>query len=128
VSQFQPNLPLASADEALLVRAVAKLLSNALSYTPHGGTLTIRTATQARDAVQWITLTIADTGPGLSEQDRAHLFDRFYRGEAARDYVMPGAGLGLAICKTLIDKLGGAITVESDPGHGAAFTIWLRAI
>jgi len=55
-----------------------------------------------------------------------HLFERFYRGEAARDYKIPGAGLGLAIAHAALQLLGGRITVESEPGAGVAFTIWLK--
>jgi signal transduction histidine kinase len=54
------------------------------------------------------------------------MFERFYRGEAARDYRVPGAGLGLAIAQTIMQRLNGRITVDSQPGQGVTFTLWLE--
>ena len=54
------------------------------------------------------------------------MFERFYRGEAARDYKVPGAGLGLAIAHTIMRRLDGRLTVESQPGAGVTFTVWLK--
>ena len=54
------------------------------------------------------------------------LFERFYRGEAARDFKTPGIGMGLSICEGIVHRLGGRITVDSVPDQGAAFTIWLK--
>ena len=69
-----------------------------------------------------------DTGPGIHANDLPRLFERFYRGEAGRRSGAPGTGLGLAICTDLAEKMGGHITVESQPGHGAAFCVWLRPL
>jgi PAS domain S-box-containing protein len=121
-----PDLPLVWADPALLIRVIANLLSNALNYTPAGGSITCTTALQARNSQSWVTLTVQDTGPGISSQEMPRLFERFYRGQAARNYKVPGTGLGLAISQEIIHKLGGFITVDSQLGHGAAFTIWLH--
>ncbi len=74
----------------------------------------------------WVTLTVADTGPGLSLHDQQRMFERFYRGQVACDYKVPGTGLGLAISHEMMNKLGGLLTVESEPGPGAAFTVWLK--
>ena len=71
-------------------------------------------------------MTVQDTGPGVTRAEMPRVFERFYRGEAARDFATPGTGLGLAISKEIIDRMGGRITVDSQPGEGAAFTIWLR--
>lgn len=120
------SLPPALADLPLLTRAIANLMSNALNYTPRGGHIWLMTAVRPRDEVDWVTITIADTGPGIGPDELPNLFERFYRGRAARNYKVPGTGLGLAMCKEILDKLGGAVTVESVEGHGAAFTLWLR--
>lgn len=56
------------------------------------------------------------------------LFERFYREQTARNYQVPGTGLGLAISQEIIRRLGGSITVESEPGHGATFTVWLQVV
>ena len=125
-SQPAPELPRAAADATLLLQALSNLMTNAINYTPAGGTLTLSTALRAGDDQTWVTCTIHDTGPGISAKDRLHIFERFYRGEAAKDYTLPGAGLGLSICWEIINKLGGRITLESEPGHGAAFTVWLK--
>jgi signal transduction histidine kinase len=119
------DLPRIWADPALLIRVITNLLSNALNYTPDGGTITCTTALQSRTEKSWVTLTVQDTGPGISPQEMPRLFERFYRGRAARNYKIPGTGLGLAISQEIMHKLGGFITVESQPHHGAAFTVWL---
>jgi PAS domain S-box-containing protein len=121
-------LPRVWADPALLLRVIANLLSNALNYTPAGGLITCSTQLQARNDKLWVTLTVKDTGPGISSQEMPRLFERFYRGQAARNYKTPGTGLGLAISKEIMHKLGGFITVESQLQHGAAFTIWLQTV
>lgn len=118
-------LPPAQADARLLAQAVSNLIVNALNYTPGHGTVTVRTGQRDEDG-RWLTLTVADTGPGILPEDMPRIFERFYRGHAARDYTRPGVGVGLSISRTLIERLGGRITVESVPGAGAAFTVWLR--
>jgi two-component system sensor histidine kinase BaeS len=118
-------LPPALGDSSLVFQAATRLMLNALAYTPPGGRVTVITRQQFHAASNWITLTVQDTGPGISAKDLPHLFERFYRGEAASDYTVPGTGLGLAISQNIIDKMGGRITVDSQPGAGAAFTIWL---
>lgn len=117
--------PVVQADALLLPQALSPIMSNALTYTPASGAITVCTAVQAADGQQWGTLTVHDTGPGIDPAEKGLIFDRFYRGSAARDYKTPGAGLGLSISRSLIEKCGGHITVESRPGQGASFTIWL---
>ncbi len=130
--QPEPDLPLALADSTLIAQVISNLMENALNYTPRGGRITFRTAARRHEEQDWITFAVQDTGPGISPEEMPRLFERFYRGEAARDFVTPGAGLGLAICKAIVDKLAGRITVNGavlgDPPqrHGAAFTVWLR--
>jgi signal transduction histidine kinase len=110
----------------MLSQVVSNLLTNAVNYTPAGGVITVTTAVRQRDEQTWITITIQDTGPGISPHDHAHLFERFYRGEAGRKSGAPGTGLGLAISAQIMNKLGGFISVDSQPGDGAAFTVWLK--
>jgi signal transduction histidine kinase len=68
---------------------------------------------------------MVDSGPGFSPTDQLHLFERFYRGDAARDYKIPGAGLSLAICQNIIKRLGGRLIVENAAEQGAAVSLWL---
>ncbi len=102
------------------------VLDNALKYTTAPGTITISTTTQVQPDRTWYTLTIRDTGPGLTPEEMPRIFDRFFRGSAASHYTIPGTGLNLSIAQAIMDKLGGQITVESTLGQGAAFTLWLR--
>ncbi|HSD84799.1 MAG TPA: GAF domain-containing protein [Anaerolineae bacterium] len=119
-------LPLAQADPAMLGQVMSNILTNAINYTLADGVITVTTTARRRDEQTWITITIQDTGPGISPPDLPHIFERFYRGEAGRKSGMPGTGLGLAISAQIMNKLGGAITVESRRDEGAAFTIWLK--
>ncbi|HKZ84977.1 MAG TPA: PAS domain S-box protein [Anaerolineae bacterium] len=123
-----PDLPQALADPALLAQVLSKLLENALNYTPRGGCITVTTAVRDQADQDWITCSVQDVGPGISPEDMLHLFERFYRGEAARDFTTPGVGLGLAICKAIVDRLGGRLTAESWVGGGTVFTVWLRPV
>ncbi len=127
-TQLDQHLPLAQADEMLLSQILANLMTNAMHYTPPGGRVTLSTTTRQQADQDWITVTVTDTGPGISAQDLPHLFERFYRGEVGRRSGTPGTGLGLAICHDIALKLNGHITVDTQPGRGAAFTVWLRPI
>ncbi|MBP7686615.1 MAG: PAS domain S-box protein [Thermoflexales bacterium] len=122
-----PGLPVVACDASMLTQVISNLLTNALNYTPPGGEITVLTAIQRTADQHWITVTVRDTGPGIAAKDLAHLFERFYRGEAGRKADAPGTGLGLAISQEIMGRLGGRITVESEPGHGAAFTVWVKA-
>jgi signal transduction histidine kinase len=125
---YLPNagLPLALAEPGMFAQVITNLLSNAINYTPPGGLVTISTGRRTLDQQEWVTVSVQDTGPGISAADRPHIFERFYRGEAARQSGASGTGLGLAICKQVVEKMEGRLTVESEPGQGAVFTIWLK--
>ncbi|MCA9932431.1 MAG: PAS domain S-box protein [Anaerolineales bacterium] len=121
-------LPSVQGDTSFLLKALQKLLDNALNYTPPGGQVTLETAVTHKNNQPWVTCTVRDTGPGISPADLPNLFERFYRGETSSDFTVPGAGLGLAICHEIISKLGGHLTVESKQGQGATFTVWLQPV
>ncbi|MDB5093139.1 MAG: two-component histidine kinase [Candidatus Eremiobacteraeota bacterium] len=106
------------ADEGEIVEAVRNLVDNALKYAP-GSKVTVSTAVQGDE----VLLVVGDHGPGMSEQDQAHAFDRFYRGHGNGD--VEGTGLGLAIVKRAVHRAEGTIAVESRPGEGTQFTIHL---
>ena len=101
------------------------MVTNALNYTPRSGTVTLSTASHPEADRVWVTITITDTGPGISDKDRPYIFEPFYRGDATNDYKTPGTGVGLFMARRLLDTLGGKITVDSQPGPGATFTLWL---
>lgn len=125
--EFAPDLPLTQGTAEWVTEAIGRVLENALNYTPRGGHIVLKSALRHEAEMAYSTLTITDSGPGLSPADSAHLFERFYRGEAARDYKTPGVGLSLTICKTIMEKISGRITADSLPGQGATFTLWFRS-
>ena len=73
-----------------------------------------------------IVLLVADSGSGIAPEDLPHVFERFYRGRSMVKYEVPGTGLGLAIVKEIVDLHRGQIEVESRPGEGTTFTVWLN--
>jgi signal transduction histidine kinase len=107
------------ADRHRLQRVIANLLDNALKYTPPGGQVRITLT----DEGSRVRLTFEDTGVGISPEERAHIFERFYRSDRSRSE--PGNGLGLALCLANVRAHGGEISVESEPGHGSTFTVTL---
>ena len=109
------------ADTAKLTQVVYNILENAIKYTPEGGLIRVRLIRMGRDAI----LTIADNGPGIPEQDLPHIFDRFYRVDKARSRETGGTGLGLSIVNQLVLMHGGTVSVQSEEGHGATFTVEL---
>lgn len=124
---FEPasDLPFVLADRQLLFQVLTNLLANAINYTPTGG-ITLCTETAVVDNQTWITASVADTGPGITDEDKSHLFNRFYRGEAGQKSTLPGTGLGLAICQEIMKRHDGQIKVKSIVGEGSIFTIWLH--
>jgi signal transduction histidine kinase len=108
----------------MLSQVVANLLTNALQYTPRGGVL-VSTARREDDGRIWCALSVRDTGLGIAPEEHPRIFERFYRGEGSRRVRAPGTGLGLAICSEIVERHGGKITLESQPGEGSCFTVWL---
>jgi signal transduction histidine kinase len=107
----------ASIDPEALDHAITNLVTNALNYAPEG---TIAVEVEVVD--DEVRIIVADRGPGMTEDELRHAFDRFYRG-TRRD--VAGSGLGLAIAKRAVERADGALTAESAPGNGARFTIAL---
>jgi len=116
-----PTLPLTLADPARIRQIVANLLTNAHLYTPVGGRIHIGVEGERA----WVQITVADSGVGLTEEERARVFERFYRGPENRS--AQGTGLGLAIVKALVEMHEGQIEVESAPGRGTTFRVLLPA-
>lgn len=108
-------------DKDCLQQIVINLLSNAVAYTPDGGTIALHAEKDAKH----VRLQVADTGIGIPEKDIPRIFERFYRVDKARSRDSGGTGLGLAIVKHLVDNLHGQIQVESKEGKGTTFTVTL---
>jgi signal transduction histidine kinase len=124
--QLTPDLPPALIDPQRFTQIMSNLTTNAMTYTPAGGLITLSTAVRPQAGRDWITFTVRDTGPGIPERELPHIFERFFRGLASHKSNSPGTGLGLAICKEIVERMGGYITVESQVGQGAEFTAWLQ--
>lgn len=107
---------------ARLEQVLINLLSNAVKYSPEGGDVSCR-VTPGTDG-GWC-VSVSDQGLGMTEQELARLFTRFFR--AHPEGPIPGTGLGLAIAREMVERMGGQITVHSQPGQGSTFTLHLRA-
>jgi signal transduction histidine kinase len=116
---LQPGVTV-QADPEALKQVVTNLAQNALKYAPGAEQHWSVFQVDGRGAIR-----LQDTGPGISRQDLPHIFERFYRGEKARDRSMGGSGLGLAIAKSIVEAHQGTIEAASEPGQGATFTAWL---
>jgi signal transduction histidine kinase len=114
------------ANPSRLQRVLHNLVSNALRHTPAEGTVALRATPEGEE----VRVEVADTGEGITAEDLPRVFERSFRGEQSRTRPKkdgsPGAGLGLAITRGLIEAHGGTMDVESDLGHGSRFRFTLR--
>jgi len=99
----------------------SNVLDNALKFSPAGGQVRVGVSAEGAAAV----VAVSDAGPGVPDDEAPRLFERFYRGSAARSADVPGFGLGLAICRALVEGQGGSISVANAPGGGATVSIRL---
>lgn len=113
---------LAETDPELLTIVLNNLISNALRYCKEGGRVRIAVSTRPGDC----SITVSDDGPGIDPKDLPHIFDPFYRADRARSRSEGAKGLGLAIAQRFAEALGAKISVESELGQGAAFTLHCR--
>jgi len=111
-------------DAERLAQVITNLLVNAIQYNRPDGEVRVKLEAQPGLAV----LTVSDTGPGISAEDRPHVFERFYRGDKSRTASNGNAGLGLAISKAIVEAHGGTISGSSQPGTGTTFTVILPLI
>jgi signal transduction histidine kinase len=121
-------LPTIRSDPERICQVLGNLLSNALKFTPSGGSVRLsvapRAGRRARDPSRWVTLAVSDTGPGITGDEQKKLFTEFSR---LQPQTTEGAGLGLAISDRVARLLGGEITLDSEPGFGSTFTLWIPA-
>ncbi len=112
------DLLLARMDARLIVQVLINLIDNAVKYTPPGSTITL----SARRQDGFAALCVADDGPGIADERKTHIFEMFYTGEHAVADSRRSLGLGLALCKAIVDAHGGRITLTDNTPHGCVFT------
>ncbi len=114
----QPNV-IVKGDPDMLRQAVANLISNAVRYTPEGGRIAVR----VKGGDIMASISVEDTGIGLTRDEAKMVFSRFWRAEGGRNRETGGLGVGLAVVKEIVDRHGGWVQVEGEKGVGATFTI-----
>ena len=119
-TRLPADLPLVQFDAPLMERVLSNVLENAAKYTPRGSLVRI----DARVRGDWVELRVADNGPGLPPGREEAIFEKFTRGET--ESTTPGVGLGLAICRAIVEAHGGTIRAEQAPGGGARIVIALK--
>jgi two-component system sensor histidine kinase KdpD len=110
------TLPLADADYTLVDQVITNLLENAARHSPDGGVIRVR----ARERAGWIEVAVTDQGPGIAPEANERIFESFSRGEGSNS-----SGVGLAICRAIVEAHGGVIGVEPANGGGAQFVFTL---
>lgn len=122
-----PDLPQIRGHPERLTHALKEILDNALSFTPATGEVILSLRAASYMEYPGIEIIIADNGPGIRPEEHQQVFELFYRGEAAYALSLPGIGLGLSVAQRIIQAHGGHISLESTPGTGSIFTVWLPA-
>jgi PAS domain S-box-containing protein len=112
-----PSLPAVMADPRRARQILRNLVENAIKYSPDGGPIIVSAQARSGD----VLTSVADRGIGIEEQQLEHIFDRFYQVDNASTRKVGGSGLGLSICKAIIEAHDGSIWVESQPGAGSTF-------
>jgi len=115
------RLPKLEGDPARLAQVLDNLVSNALKFTPSGGSVELRLRAEDGQAV----LEVQDTGLGIPEEEQGQLFERFFRSSSSTEAAIPGTGLGLTITKAIVERHGGTIEVESAPNAGTTVRVRL---
>ncbi len=114
------SLPPVRIDPKRIEEVLRHLLENASKFSPPGTPITIAAEYSGR----FVRLSVSDQGPGIPPEEQANIFRKFYRGKLHRDSTS-GTGMGLAICKVIVEEHGGTISLQSSPGNGASFTFTL---
>jgi signal transduction histidine kinase len=125
--EFTPSDLMAFADKHYLIQVLTNLLANAIKYSPRGGAIKVWALGRSLPAGKFVEVRVADQGPGIPEQMQSAIFERFKQVENKRDK-KTGFGLGLSICKQIMDLHGGELGVESEEGRGSTFWFRVQAV
>jgi signal transduction histidine kinase len=115
---FSADFPIIQGDETRLRQVLDNLIGNAIKYSPSGGEIAVEGAFDDES----VRVSVSDQGIGLSAEEQARLFERFYRVDSTLSRKTQGTGLGLYLARAIVEAHGGTIRVESEPGHGSTFT------
>ena len=135
VKMIQADLPDVIVDPAKTEQVVMNLLSNALKFTKSGGTITLEASPHTGEVIaaggskakQYVRISIVDNGVGIPSEELSSLFERYKQTSSAKITKQKGTGLGLVICKRIVEAQGGSVTVESEPGKRTTFSFTLPA-
>ncbi len=127
---WEPDLPIVWADRDRIIQVVTNLISNAVKFTPAGGHIGIkaeRLRSETTEGLEMVKVSVSDTGIGIPPEEHQRIFEKFHQiGDTLKDKPK-GTGLGLTICKDIVEHFGGRIWVESEPGKGSTFFFTLPA-
>ena len=112
-----PDVGSASGDRSRIQQVLVNLIDNAVKYSPSGGEVSVSTVASS----EGVRVEVRDQGIGIPPAEQTSIFEKFYRGSLEGEQVRAGTGLGLYICRELVQRMGGTIGVESDPGSGSTF-------
>lgn len=122
ICDFSPDLPLVWGDRWQVSQVLVNLLSNAIKYSPEGTRIELGAVIERSS---WVKVWVRDYGLGIPAADQPHLFERFYRVQHHDRSTIQGTGLGLSLCKLLVENQGGQLHVESTHGEGSCFSFTL---
>jgi CheY-like chemotaxis protein len=122
--EAQPDLPHVLLDEKRMVQVITNLLNNAIKYTPASGKIIVK-AGEAPGHPELLQVSVSDTGCGIAKEEHEHIFERLYQIKAGDAATEEGIGLGLYLCRELVQLHGGNIRVDSEPGKGSVFSFVL---
>ncbi len=129
ISTINPDVPRVRLDEGRLKQILFNLLSNAVKFSPHGGPVTIHSAVVPKDqsplGVDSVRIEVTDRGIGIGPEELERIFDEFYQTEEGRRSRRGGTGLGLSLTRNFVELHHGTIEVQSSPGSGSCFTLYL---
>lgn len=120
IDQLSDEPAILRAERTAIKRVLHNLLNNAIKFTPRGGMIIVT----CKKTKSELSISVSDTGIGISKNDQKNLFKKYFQGERSRRRI-DGSGLGLYLCKTIVERHGGTISVESEEGSGSIFTITL---
>jgi signal transduction histidine kinase len=117
------SMPRIRVDHEKMVRALSNIITNAFKYSPDGGEVRLSVTEVTRNSRLMAGIHVSDQGIGMTPEQQARIFERFYRADPSGN--IPGTGLGMSLVKEIMDLHGGEIEIVSAPGAGTTVTLWL---